>query len=362
MTIRERMLAVYRGEMPDRTPVGIYTRYLVRGEVEHKARAMGLGIIDYAPPVSMLAPPWHVLDGFLSEIDGGIFDIKYSWSGGKRTERRIVEMPEGTLYADVEQDAGGTGSEHIKKHYIETEEDYALAAAAARRTVFGSNSKLFAARKKALGEDGVVLGRLDRSPFQKCLLELCSQEKFLLDMMDEEDAALELMDVLGKRGLEAAEQVIASNADVIWLPDNITADMTPPMLFEEWCLPYYKKLSAWAKQAGKPILVHCDGKVRALVSMLRESGMSAIESMSYPEMAGDLTPLQAIDEFPGMRILPNFPANRSFDAPEKIREWVIEQRRLMAGKSWMLQLSEDLPGSESDKVILAVSEAMQAEI
>lgn len=358
MTIRERMLAVYRGELPDRTPVGIYTRYLARGETEQKAREYGLGIIDYAPPVTMLAPPWHVLDGFLSEIQDGGFSIRYHWKNGKRIERRQVEMPEGSLYADIEQDAGGIGSEHTLKHYIETEEDYALAAAAVRRSVFGDNRRMFRARKKALGESGVLLARLDRSPFQKCLLELCAQETFLVDVMDEEDAALALLDILEHRALEAAERVMASEADVIWLPDNITADMNSPALFQKWCLPYYKRVASWAKEAGKPILVHCDGKVRSLVPYLNESGMSAIESLSYPEISGDLTPLQAREAFPGMRILPNFPSNRSYDSAENIEKWVLEQRACLDGVPWMLQLSEDLPASESDKVILAVSRAM----
>lgn len=358
MTIRERMMAVYHGQMPDKTPVGIYTRYLSRGTVERKAREMGLGVIDYAPPVSMLAPPWHVLDGFLSAVQDSDFAISYKWQGGKRIERRALCMPEGTLYADVEQDEGGAGSEHIRKHYIETEEDYPLAIAAARRTVFSDNGKLFRKRVQALGEDGVVLGRLDRSPFQKCLLELCAQDAFLMDVYDELPQALELLEVLKQRQLEAAERVIASEAEVIWLPDNVTSDMTPPNLFETWCLPFYQQIAQWAKQAGKPLLAHFDGKVSALAPHIRRSGISAVESLSYPEMAGDLTPKAARDMFPGMLALPNFPANLSYESEEKIMDWVRAQKCELDDQPWMLQLSEDLPGSESDKVILAVSKAM----
>ena len=359
MTARERMTAVYRGQLPDRAPAGIYTRYLARGETEHRARSMGLGVIDYAPPVSMLAPPWHVLDGFLSRIDGGDFSVRYTWENGRRLEERRVGMPEGDLYAVVEQDGGGVGSEHIRKHYVETKEDYALAQAAARRTVFGDNRGLFRARVQAMGNSGVVLGRLDRSPLQKCLLELCAQDAFLLDVMDGEDAALSLLETLRIRLLEAAERVIASEAEIIWLPDNVTAEMTSPALFRTYCLPYYRTLAGWAREAGKPLLVHCDGKVRALMPMLRESGITAVESLSYPEMAGDVAAAEAGTLFPGAPVLPNFPANRAYQTREEIIGWVDEQKRLMKGTPWMLQISEDLPADESDKVILAVSEAMR---
>lgn len=358
MTIRERMLAVYRGQQPDQTPAGIYTRYLVRGEIEHQARAAGMGIIDYLPPVTLASPPWHVLDGFLSPTKSGTFSVRYQWDQGRRQEIRSVETPDGTLSALIEQDAGGVGSELIRKHYITNPEDYALAAKIVRKTVFQDNAALFHARKQHLGESGVLLGRLDRSPFQKCLLELCAQETFLLDVLDETDETLALLEVLETRLLEAAERAIASEADVLWLPDNLTADMVSPSLFAQWHLPYYQKLSAWARQADKPLLLHCDGKLRALVPNLQASGVSAIESMSLPEMAGDMTVQEARAAFPGMRILPNFPANRAFDSPESIDQWVAQQKASLDCAPWMLQISEDIPATESDKVILTVAHAM----
>jgi hypothetical protein len=42
MTIRERMLAVYRNEPSEQIPVGIYGRYLPRGSCERLARELGL--------------------------------------------------------------------------------------------------------------------------------------------------------------------------------------------------------------------------------------------------------------------------------------------------------------------------------
>jgi len=47
MSIHDRMMAVYRGQRPDRVPVAIYSRYLPRGACERAARELGLGIIDW---------------------------------------------------------------------------------------------------------------------------------------------------------------------------------------------------------------------------------------------------------------------------------------------------------------------------
>ena len=59
MTIKEAMMSVYRNEIPERPVVGIYTRYLSRGEMERKARNNGLGIIAYVPLTTQIGPPWH---------------------------------------------------------------------------------------------------------------------------------------------------------------------------------------------------------------------------------------------------------------------------------------------------------------
>ncbi|GAG04584.1 unnamed protein product, partial [marine sediment metagenome] len=65
-TVGQCMLAVYRGEVPERIPAAIYSRYLPRGACERVTRELGLGVIDFQPLVSLLAPPWHLMSGYLS--------------------------------------------------------------------------------------------------------------------------------------------------------------------------------------------------------------------------------------------------------------------------------------------------------
>jgi hypothetical protein len=75
MTTRERMLAAYKSEAQDRPALGIYVRYLPRGEVDRAVRDMGMGLIDYVPLTTQIGPPWHMLPGFLSEIDGASLTV-----------------------------------------------------------------------------------------------------------------------------------------------------------------------------------------------------------------------------------------------------------------------------------------------
>ncbi len=358
MTIKERMMAVYSGRPCDRMPVAGYARYLLRGSVEREIRALGMGIIDYVPAVSMLPPPWHMLDGYLSQIEGGDITISFRWEKGKRIERRALSVGGKTLWADLERDNAGAGSEHILKHYITKSEDYGILADLLRKMVIADNAPLIAAHQRDLGEDGVVVARLDRSPYQKMLIELAGPETFFCDLADDDGTVEEVLNLIGEREYEAAERSFASKAEVIWLPDNVTCDMTPPNKFRKYCLPYYQRLAKLSQETGKPLLVHFDGKVKKLQEAIRESGITAIDSFSLPEMSGDMTLAEGRAAFPGIGLLVNFPATLSYKSAEEIEAWTRAfAREAMACQPCMLQISEDLPVSEWQKAAAAMTRA-----
>ncbi len=357
MTQRERMLSVYANKMPDEPVLGIYSRYLPRGKVERLVRESGMGIIDYVPVTTQLAAPWHMYPGYLSEVKGAQLKVEYYWSNGMYRERRTYDTPVGSVYADIGQSVGA-GSEHISHHYISSEEDYRVVQYLVENTVFGNNSPMLEQRKKALGEDGVVFGRLDRSPFQKLLIELASSEQFLVDMYTDSEAPVALMEAMRRRMLEQAAIAVASPAEVIWLPENVTSDMTPPDCYSEYSLEYYKTVTAWAKQADKPVAAHMDGRLKALAWQISESGFTAIESFTLPVMNGDMTLDMARTAFRDMAVVPNFPSILSNAPEEDIREWISWLLAESKGIPLMLEVSEDLAEGTWDRVLPIIADEM----
>lgn len=350
MTLRENMLAVYHNELPQKTPIGIYTRYLPRGSAERELRNMGLGIIDYYPVVSFMAPPWHVYSGFISEVKNVEFQIKYYWDSSRRIERRIYITPIGSIFQDVTQGVGA-GSEDILKYYICDIEDYKILQYIVEHSVFKRNESSLMHKRHDIGEDGVLLGRVDRSPYQKLLIELAGAEQFLIDLHTCPEPVIEVMEAMDKRMDEAFDMIVESKADVIWQPENVTSDMTPPYYFERFCLPFYKKHSKQIKETGKPYFIHMDGKINALKDLINDAGFDGIESMSFPEIGGDLTLSQARKIFPGKVILPNFPSNICNSDDSEI-ETFMDRLLEEAGKDvpFMLQISEDVPEDQWKRV------------
>lgn len=359
MTLREKMLCCYHGEALDEPVTGIYTRYLKRGTMERLARDNGLGIIEYVSYTTQTSPPWHLIPEFISEVKNTDISIEYYWEHGQRKHRRKYVTPVGTLYAEVGASVGD-GSEHISHYYISSPEDYAIMKYIVENTVLHNNEGMYRARVADLGDDGVVMARVDRTPYQKLMHELVGANNFLMDILDDPDPIEELMDVMTRRLDEQMEITIASPADLIWMPENVTVDMTPPAFFEQYHLDLYKKYTKWAHEAGKTVIGHFDGKIKLLAPQLRESGLDALESLSEPSIGGDCTYEELCELFPNQVLLPNFPANLADDTDGLLEEHVrnVKATAKKYGRSLMLQISEDLPAGTYEKAIPRIVAAM----
>lgn len=359
MTIRERMMCAYRNQRADEHTMGIYTRYLKRGDMERDVRNLGMGIIDYVALTTQMGPPWHLIPEFLSQVKDTNIAIRYFWDHGRKIERREYVTPVGTVYADVTQDLGD-GSEHISHYYLQTPEDYRTMKYIVENAVITSNESLCLSRQKNLGEDGVVIGRVDRTPYQKLLLELCGGEQFLMDLYEDPEPVEELMDAMMRRLDEEMRMAMDSKIEVIWMPENVTCDMTPPNALRKYHLEAYQRYSKWAHEAGKVVIAHFDGKVKQLQNLLNQSGLDGIESLSNPDIGGDSTFEELCDMFPQMALLPNFPANLAMESEQKIGAYIdyLKQTADRCGRTLMLQVSEDLPPQSYRRCLPIIARSM----
>jgi len=346
------MMAVYQGCLPEQIPIGIYERYLPRGTVERAARTMGLGLIAYYPVVSMIGPPWHRYPGYLSEIAGAEFRVDYGWDHGVLVERRAYVTPVGEVWQEISYDDAGIGSERIRKYYITERQDYRILEYLVEHTVLRKNEAELISRMRDLGEDGVLFGRLDRSPYQKCLIELAGPERFLIDLHTDPEPVQALLDALLQKQEQAWMMALESPVELFWQPDNITAEMTPPEAFRDYCKPLYQKRAEEAGQAGKRFLVHMDGRLRALATVIQECGIHVLESFSLPDIGGDLALSEAQSSLPATVIVPNIPATWFHLSDEEVQ---LRLRNLLTKATrdtpLMLQLSEDFPNTEWQRVI-----------
>jgi len=356
-SIRERMLAVYRNSTPDRIPVAIYSRYHRSGEVERAARNNGLGILSFEPAVSLLAPPWHLQSGYVSEVKDAAFNVTITWEGGEQVETRTFETPVGQVSQRLVKDPT-FGSDWVTKHYIASPQDYRVMQYVVEHTVFAERPAAIAQRVADLGGDGIVLGRVDRTPYQKLLIELTGPDRLFLDLADQPQRVLDLIEAMTVRLDEQFSLALRSDAEVIWQPDNVTSDMTPPDLYRRFVLPIYQRRGQACREAGKVYAVHLDGRLAALKALIAESTFDVVESFSLAEMAGDVPVAEALAAWPGKVICPNFPASLAGRPHQEIRARLETLAAEFHGRPFMVQISEDIAQDSYASVLPALCESL----
>jgi hypothetical protein len=331
--------------------VAIYSRYLPRGACERLARELGLAIIDWHPVASLLAPPWRLQGYYLSQVKGAELLITYRWQDGQRVERRTYETPVGILFQESTIDPT-YGSDWITHFYIQRLEDYKVMTYLVENTIFTGHESGLQASTANLGEDGVVLGRIDRCPYQKVLIELAGPERFLTDLYTKPGPVLELLEAIDRRMDEVFTFVLESQAEVIWQPDNVTVDLTPPAALAKYCIPYYAKHGRQLHEADKRYVVHLDGRLRPLKGHIAEAAFDVVESFSVREAGGDMTMAESLAAWPGKVILPNFPSPLCYKSDDEIKAF-LERLLEEAGASvpWMLQVSEDIPPGQWQRIL-----------
>jgi len=182
-------------------------------------------------------------------------------------------------------------------------------------------------------------------------VELAGPERFLLDLLTDPEPITSLMSVMEARMREAFDLVLESEVEIVWQPDNITVDTASPELFRRYCLPFYEDRGRRCRQAGKPYLVHMDGRLRPLAALIAACPLDAVESFSLPQMGGDLSLDQAKSCWPGKAILPNFPASLCYQTDEFVLEWMRQFAADAAGSPVGLQISEDIPAQEWQRIL-----------
>lgn len=362
---RKRIAAVYRGSAsPKLSPaLGIYSRYLPRGEFERKARTAGMGIIEYVPLTTQLGPPWHMIDGYMSYVEDTKITNEYYYDKHSKSYRQIRKYltDNGSITEDIGNSVGA-GSEHIGKYYITDPEDYSVLSRIIEKTQIESNERKFKSAVSRLGDDGIVLGRVDRTPYQKIMIEFAGAEQFLLDLYSEEGELIKLVTLLSERWKEEFRLAAQSEAEFIWLPDNVTSLLTPPDMFKKYHLPLYQYASEIAHNAGKKIIAHFDGAIKTLIPMIMESGIDVIESVSDPMIGGDvgLTDGEIYRLLPGKTIIPNFPSNLADKGDNEILQYITSLANASDGQLRMLQISEDLPDGYTEQTVEGILKAWKS--
>lgn len=283
---RERLMAVMRGEPVDRTP------WVARMDIWYHARLntdtlpeefKGYGLYDIHREIGMGILGRHPI--FQERLDETVTVTT------QRDENSILTTYETPLGSVRTKDVlaprlkeMGVESPLRKEFMITEKAHYAIVGHILQHTTYVPNYDSYMEYDSKIGEEGVTLSFVSRSPLQRLLIEIMGYEKTYFEMQDNPREVDQLLELLNAKGNELMDIAAQSPAPLIWSPDNFHAVITSPKLFRQYCVPYFQRFSEKMRQAGKFLFTHADGEILGLLEPFVQSGVDVIEAFAPSPM------------------------------------------------------------------------------
>jgi len=305
----ERILAVFEGKGSDRVPWNIRHEFWY-----YYNRAKGTLPVEYRD-MSLLDvclewnASWRCYSGYFTDSF-----VKVSYTDDvevnrfARDDSIIIEFktPKGVLRQVHAMDDLKLTS-RIVEYPIKSLEDLKIMEYILERVKVEFDWETYSRMERNLKGHGMLSYFFPRSPYQRLILEYMGLERTMSFLLKYRRETEEFMKAI-KSSNDVFYEVIANTPIKIFnLGENIDVRMTPPKMFERYCLPYYRERADYLHRKGKYVHIHVDGYAKPLLQLLRETGLDGVEALTVKPV-GDMT-LKDIEDLLGdeMVILDGIP-------------------------------------------------------
>ena len=304
--------------------VGSYT-----GETERYLRNNGFTIAEKG------------VSAYVPVMEDITIETKQYWQNSGVVTQTLYKTPVGTL--SERKEIGPDGSLWVKEYALKRIEDIPAIKFIIEHTKYYPNYDAITAAENRLGDDGIVVCRLMRSPLQSLFIEWIGPEQTIILLFEHPDVMNDLMQFMRNHFLSAIEMTAKSPARIVWSAENITSMLTSPDLFEKYCLPFYNEIAAMMHANEKLYGVHLDGNLAALKDLIAQSDLDFIEGFSPPPM-GDLDMKEAMVAWPGKVLWVNFPGSVFMEPEQAVIDYTVKLLATgMGSGQFLLTIAEDLP-------------------
>ena len=308
-TMRDRVLAVMHGRLPDRLPFidrieiwykGMQARGTMPPAYEGMSlnqvhKAVGIGRQKFSIPYALKLRNvdmriFHDGDLIHQEIDPDVryFPAQYppEQIPRNRPGTSIVEYrtPRGRVsvaYVFAESMISLSGMEpYLTSHLIKEDTDFRTIEYILEHAEYVPQYEAFKDEEEEVGSHGLLVPCIHRIPFQQALLEYLGEMELFQALYDNREALDRLIHVLDLQMEDIIERLAETNLPYIEFGDNLDGMMTNPNLFREYCIPQYQKYTDMLHQQEKKAGSHTDGNLKPLVDLLPESGLDVCESFT----------------------------------------------------------------------------------
>lgn len=337
MTPRDNLIAALDGRRPERIPYTVNQEFVTGDPAWDALFAAGLCPVPYV----------HTVREEMTAVERLVAPATWRGQAGRRVTLRT---PHGEI-SQVEVDGW------VQEYYIETPADYRVMTRIVRNTRLTLDPAGFAAAERRVGDRGLTLVGVGRSPMQTILVDYAGLENFSYHLADGFTELFELAEALEEQLLERCRLTAAGPGRFVSLLENVTAESWGAARFRQHHLPVYAKLLPIFAATGKRVFPHGDGKLACVAPLLAETGFAGIESLTEPP-EGDMTLAQARAALPGKVLWANINVGIYALPPADLRRWLRERVKAAApdGCGLAFEISEDLPHTWREAIPVVLDE------
>lgn len=300
MTLRERLLAVYRGQAPDKVPAlaDLSYWYAAHGGgkfIPGKTDGANRDKVD-----ALLA--LHRRTNTAIHLNLGTF---YSWSfegtdvremSGIRGEHYVhrYETPLGAL-EEIREWSDISYSWPIIHHMVQSVDDLKIIRHVFERIRYSTDWPAFVATRDRVGEQGVVLVQAPYTGLGFLMSRYAGVERTVMLAIDEPEEFEQTIRAINAAHEKVFAMLCDGPSEVMLVSDNLSSDVQNPTWFERYSGSHYRRMAQLAHAHDKPLVTHIDGRLRGLLRTTGDCDVDGADAVT-PAPWGDLTPQQCRDE------------------------------------------------------------------
>jgi hypothetical protein len=295
MTMRERILAIYRGETPDVVP---YMLDLSHWFYHKNQMPWDLSVAYERPEYELIAYHKAAGAGFYMPNLGSFYDATYGADVQSEVSKVFCDgVPEivwrlTTPLGSIERRRMWEETSYswaITRWGVQTEQDLRVLGYALASLTYAPRWDRYQAWVDEVGDMGVVYLSAGYSAMGHLLNYWLGVSGTAFAAADWPNTLREVVGQINDNNLKLIDLLATSPAEIIIMGDNFSSDLQPPRFFEKWSRPYYAEAIRRLHEAGKYAAVHIDGKLRGAIAMIRDAGADCGDAIT-PAPMGDLAP------------------------------------------------------------------------
>ncbi len=338
-TIRERFGAALAGEPVEWPVYAVYDWFVAHRPIDWDSLfALGLGQINHATLIRHEHPNFKLVE--TTALQGGRVrrDVRLGTDDGELHEWYLGEWR--------------------REYFVKRPEDYGIMARALEGVRVIADDSAFRASEAALGDRGITGGQiqglgLGRTPLMVAQIDWAGLERFSLDLAGESPELMELLDIMTEIKLEEVRQAAKTSAVQVKLWENLSIDPLGPAHYRRHLAPLYRRIIGILSAAGKRLLVHYDGRLRAIADDIAALDFDGIDSFTEPP-EGDMAVAEARAAWPDKFLWLNPNLGWYGRSAEELARQIRRIAREAGPSRFCLMISEEVPANWSESVPVAL--------